>query len=280
MKRKNSWIGLLYILPSFLGIALFYLYPFITSLKYSFTKGVFDDTFVAFDNYIRVLNSEAFQLAIKNTVKFYIITFPLIMIISLFFAVLVSQYLKGNTLFKKIFVLPLVIPTASLVLFISILFGDGGILGSILNSETNYIDSPYAFAILVLLFLFKYTGYNVILYISGICEIDPRFYEEARICGASKFQEFRYITEPLLRPTSFLVFIFTMINSFHIYREAYYIGGEYPHESIYMIQHYLRNNYSSLSYQRLSAASVILFLGIMAVLLTMYIIHRRREKNK
>ncbi|MBO5299596.1 MAG: sugar ABC transporter permease [Clostridia bacterium] len=140
MKRKNSWIGLLYILPSFLGIALFYLYPFITSLKYSFTKGVFDDTFVAFDNYIRVLNSEAFQLALKNTVKFYIITFPLIMIISLFFAVLVSQYLKGNTLFKKIFVLPLVIPTASLVLFIGILFGDGGILGNMLNSETNYID--------------------------------------------------------------------------------------------------------------------------------------------
>ena len=67
MKRKNSWIGLLYILPSFLGIALFYLYPFIISLKYSFTKGVFDDTFVAFDNYIRVLNSEAFQLISMKT---------------------------------------------------------------------------------------------------------------------------------------------------------------------------------------------------------------------
>lgn len=277
MKRKKAWIGFLYILPSLLGIILLYLYPFVLSVRYSFTKGVFDDSFVWFDNYINVLDSESFWLAMKNTLLFYIIAFPLIFLLSLIFAVFITNAIKRLSIFKTILAIPLVIPTASLILFIKILFEQGGILNTTLKTDFNFLESSYAFAILIVIFLFKYTGYNTILYVSSMIEIDPVLYDEASICGASKLQEFKYITLPLIRPTSFLVFAFTMINSFHIYREAYYLGGEYPHESIYFIQHFLRNNYNSLSYQRLSSASVIMFIGIIILLLVFFFFQRRTE---
>lgn len=88
----------------------------------------------------------------------------------------------------------------------------------------------------------------------------PKEYEEmSRLDGTGKWQNFRYITLPLLKPMLFFTLLISVLNSFKCFREAFLIGGEYPHSSIYMIQHCINNNFANLNYTRISVISVVIF---------------------
>ena len=94
--------------------------------------------------------------------------------------------------------------------------------------------------------------------------------------GAGPVRIFRSITLPLLGPTFFFVFVISIVNSFKVFREAYALGGAYPHSSIYMLQHFMNNNFQNLNYQRLSTASIYVFLVIALVVLALFL-HRHRK---
>ena len=96
--------------------------------------------------------------------------------------------------------------------------------------------------------------------------------------GASYWQTLRYITLPLMTPTFFFILIVSIINSFKSFREAYLLGGANPHESIYMLQHFMNNNFQNLSYQRLSVAALLVFLVIFALVLVLFRLKARREQ--
>lgn len=122
---------------------------------------------------------------------------------------------------------------------------------------------------MIYIFIWKNIGYNTILFTAGLYSIPTTYYESAAIEGANGIARFKYITWVYLLPTTVLVFIMSIINSFKVFKEIYLIAGGYPHESIYMIQHYMNNMFLSLNYQKLSTAAYIL---VTFILILMFIL--------
>lgn len=274
LKSKQSIVGFAFALPSLSGFALFFAIPFVMSLYYCFTEGVGGTKFVGLKNFIDLLHSNSFLLAAKNTFIFNIISVPLIMILALLFALLLNRKLKGLAIFRSAFILPMVIPVASVILVWNIIFNQYGVLNNILSAfsaaDTDWIRSDYAMWILVLLYIWKNCGYNVILLLAGLNNIPKEYYEAAKIDGAKAFDCFIKITVPFLIPTGFFVFMVSIVNSFKVFREAYLLAGSYPTLKIYMLQHFMNNNFLNLSYQRLTTAAFIMAIVIAVLVFALY----------
>lgn len=279
IKHRDKLTGTLFFLPFFIGFVVFYIAPFIVSFGKSFTFGVGRTKFVGLSNYTDVLGSEAFQLASYNTARFIGIGVPLIMLLSTIFALMLQKKFYGSSLFRSIFLLPLVVPVASTVMVIQIIFADNGIINAALAasgiSVSSWLHSDRAFAVLVLLYIWKNCGYNMVLVLSGLSAIPNDFYEAADSEGATSFQKFTKITLPIMMPTFFFVFVISIVNSFKSFREAFLIGGDRPHKSIYMLQHFMNNNFANLNYQRLSVAAFILFFVIFMLVFILFQFRRK-----
>ena len=279
MKQRNTLSGLAFVSVFLIGFIIFFIIPFIVSIMYTFTFGTGGTVFVGFDNYVRVITSEAFSLAAYNTGRFLLIGVPLIMAVSTVFSLLLQARLGGSSVYRSIFLYPMVVPIASTVMVFQVIFANSGILNTVLARFDIYgirwIDSEYAFYILVALYIWKNCGYNIVLLLSGLNAIPEDFYEVAKLEGASSFQQFRYITLPIMMPTFFFVFIISIVNSFKSFREAFLLSGTRPHSSIYMLQHYMNNNFSYLNYQNLSVAAFLVFLVIFVCIFFMFMSRRK-----
>jgi multiple sugar transport system permease protein len=166
-----------------------------------------------------------------------------------------------------------------MVFFWKALFSyDGALNGMLQNfgiAKINWLDSALALPVMILIFLWKNCGYNMVLFLAGLGNIPKDYYEAAWIDNASAFQTFRHITIPCLLPTAALALIMSIINSFKIFREIYLITGNYPQESIYTLQHFMNNMFASLNYPRLTAATTTLVLFI--VLFTQFLLRLERK---
>ena len=149
-----------------------------------------------------------------------------------------------------------------MVLFWKILFQKQGLLNALLAAlDINTIDwmnTGYAFWILVLSYVWKNLGYHIILWIAGLSMIPNNLYEAARIDGAESRQIFFRITLPNLKPMIFVVGVLALLNSFKVFREAYLVAGNYPNESMYLIQHLFNNWFRDLSLDKMAAASFLI----------------------
>jgi multiple sugar transport system permease protein len=266
MKTKEALAGLAFAFPSLAGFALFFVIPFFLSLYYCFTEGIGAMRFVGFKNFQSLFQSSSFLLALKNTLRFTAFCIPLIFIVSLGFALLLNTKIKGLPFFRSIFILPLVIPVASVVLVWQIVFHDRGFLNMLMAiwgiPSMDWLNSEGALTVLIMLYIWKNCGYNMILLLAGLNNIPREYYESARIDGAGPFLCFRKITLPHLAPTGFFVVVISIINSFKVFRESYQLAGNYPHKSIYMLQNFINNNFQNLSLQRLSASAFLMLIII------------------
>lgn len=281
LKTRRKWTGLAFTLPFLIGFLGFYLVPFLWSIRYTFTMGAGGTMFVGWNNYLDLFKSTAFRLAAWNTFRFMAIGVPLLMLISFILALLLYIRFRGASFFRSVFLYPLVLPAASVVIVVQAFFSDGGLMNQFLAwmgmPLEHWIDSEYAFPLLVGLYIWKNCGYNLILFLAGLSAI-PKEYREAADCeGATAFQKVRYITLPLLIPSFFFIFIISIINSFKSFREAYLLGGTNPHESIYMLQHFMNNNFQNLNYQRLSVAALLIFLAIFLLALVLFWLKKKNE---
>lgn len=129
-------------------------------------------------------------------------------------------------------------------------------------------SSGKAFWVLSACYIWKNLGYDMILWLAGLGAIPEEQYEAARVQGAGAWACFRYITLPQLKETLFVTALLSFVNAFRVFREAYLLAGEYPHESIYMLQHLFNNWFVNLDIQKMTAAAVLLVIGTGAVLLT------------
>jgi multiple sugar transport system permease protein len=280
IKYKEALAGYAFTFPHLLGFVVFFAIPTIISIYYCFTAGVSEVRFVGLENFKSLLKSSSYILAVKNTLIFNAISIPLIMILSFLFALLLNKALRGMEYFRMFFLLPLVIPIASVIQVWRTVFDGYGVLNCVLNSlnikPVDWLGTNWSMAVLVLLYIWKNCGYNIILFTAGLNSIPKEYYEAASIDGADGFKRLWKITLPLVIPTGFFVFIISMINSFKVFREAYLLGGDYPHQKIYMLQHFMNNNFTNLNYQRLSTASVLM--GVFIVFLV-YILYKFEGKN-
>lgn len=274
LKTTQSLAGFAFAFPSLAGFTMFFAIPFVISLYYCFTEGVGGSAFVGLKNFKDLLHSDSFLLAAKNTLVFNIISVPLIMIISLFFAILLNRQIKGLAVFRSFFVLPMVIPAASIILVWNIMFNEYGVLNSILSDfgipGIDWIRSGLSMWVLVILYIWKNCGYNVILLLAGLNNIPKEYYEAARIDGAKPVDCLLRITIPFLAPTGFFVFMVSIVNSLKVFREAYLLAGSYPSLRIYMLQHFMNNNFLNLSYQRLTTAAFLMAVIVALLVLILY----------
>ena len=270
--KGEGFTALTFLAPSLVGISIFFLIPFIDTIRRSFydVRGV---NFIGFTSYASVINNAAFRLAAANTARFVAVCIPLLMIISLATALLLRSVKPLGKAFKTTYLLPMAVPVASIVLLWQALFNEGGLANAVLVhvglQPIEFMDSGAAFWVLVFTYLWKNNGYNMILWLAGLDGISETLYEAAHVDGAGAWQSFRHITLPCLLPTIGLVSILSLLNSFRVFREAYLVAGAYPHDSMYLLQHLFNNWFQNLDISRLSAAATMLAVVLLVAILLM-----------
>lgn len=277
---REAKAALCFLAPSLLGIGGMFLIPTLDVIRRAFCSAM-GDRFVGLQNFAAVLTNSSFLLAVKNTGRFLLVCIPLLLGLSLLTAILLMRQKWCKNLFKTTYLMPMVIPVTSVVLIIQAVFTKNGLLSSALvvlgKTPVDWLDSEYAFPVLVLCYLWKNFGYNVVLWMAGLSAIPTPLYEAARIDGAGEWRCFAHITVPLMRSTVFMTTVLALINSFKVFREAYLVAGSYPHSSIYMLQHILSNWFGDLEMQKISAAAVLLMLCILGIVLVAQRIGKRKE---
>lgn len=268
--KKSQNYGIIFILPSFIGVLIFILIPFIDTIRYSFLEAV-SNRFVGFKNYNILFNNEAFISAIKNTSKFIIICIPILVVSSLLLAVLLNSIKFKSSLFKTTFLIPMAIPVASVVLIWKVMFHQNGFLSNFIEllgyNKVDWLKTDFAFWILVISYIWRNIGYDMILWLAGLSNISTSLYEAASIDGANELQKFFKITVPNLITVLFTIVVLSLLNSFKVFREAYLIAGDYPHSSMYMLQHLFNNWFAKLDIDKLCAGSVVVALVILFLIL-------------
>ncbi|GKU78825.1 carbohydrate ABC transporter permease [Paenibacillus sp. L3-i20] len=277
--RHDASAALMFLAPSGIGFALFYFIPFALSFFYSFVDSPVDGHFVGFDNYRELIESDSFRKAAANTFYFTIVSVPVMVVLSLGFALLLNQNMFIRKWLRTAFVIPLVIPVASIVLIWQILLDWNGSLNAWLHyfgvERTDWMKTDAARNVVIIVYLWKNIGYNIILFLAGLQQIPHDYYETAQIEGAGRLRQFGSITLIYLTPTMFFVVLMSIINSFKVFRETYLIAGDYPHESIYMLQHYMNNMFMSLDIQKMTAAATLMVACILIIVLVLFTIERR-----
>lgn len=136
------------------------------------------------------------------------------------------------------------------------------------------MKSEWAQGVIIFIYVWKNIGYNVVLFLAGLQNIPDQYYEIANLEGASWARKLQ-ITLIYLIPTGFLVMLMSILNSFKVFREIYLVAGDYPHDSIYMLQHYMNNMFLSLDIQKLSAAAFLMVLCILVIVLMLFRIEHK-----
>ena len=258
---KERIVPWLFLAPSLFVVSVMVLLPLLDAFRRSFFLAV-SSRFVGLQNYISVLGNSAFKLAAGNTAKFIAVCMPLLLVISLSIALMLTAFQEKHGIFKTSFLVPMAIPVASIVLLWRVIFHRNGLLNGILAlwdaAPVDWIGSAASFGVLVFAYLWKNFGYDMVLWLSGISAINPALYEAAQIDGAGSLQRFVKITLPNLMPTLFTVTVLSLLNSFKVFREAYLIAGSYPDDSIYMLQHLFNNWFSNLDMDKMCAGAVMM----------------------
>ena len=230
-KYDKCWMtGFLMALPTIIGLLVLNIYPLCRTVYMSFFKsGSFGKwTFVGLDNYVTMFQNSSFWSITKNTLLFMLYTVPVTVIIGLLIAVLLDQKIKGKTVFRAIYFLPMVVAPAAVAMVWKWLFNtDFGIINIVLGalhlpSDTNWIADPKtALLACAVVTVWSSVGYDAILLLSGLQSISKSYYEAARIDGASAFQQFRKITVPLVSPTLFFVLMMRVMSSLKVFDIVY-----------------------------------------------------------
>ena len=233
--RKKQMYGRMFILPWEIGFVLFFAQPLLQSLILVFSsvdktrvtaEGVFDTTWNNFENIRFYLFEDSTYIDnLVNTIGSFVYTIPLIVALSLIVGVLLNQKFKGRVIFRSIFFLPVIIATGVVMLYLQ---GDstaqtmrGGTgngidISSILqtmNLTPEITDTLLGF-VNQIFDLFWKCGVQIVLFISGLQSIPEQLYEVCRVEGANKWEEFWYVTFPMLSGTTMLIIVFTSIESF------------------------------------------------------------------
>lgn len=261
-RKKGLWL----LVPGLAGFMLFYLVPFIYSLYYAVIENAFTKRFVGIDNFIRIIGNRYFRLALWNTFQFTGIGVPVLVCISFILALMVMALKNRFRLSRAAFVLPILLPSAAVVMIWHVFFGSGSAFMDYFASGIDIVKGSFWQKLPVFMFFFwKNAGFNMILFMAGIAGIPENLYETCDIAGAGSIRKHWYITMPLLLPTTFFVVIISIVNSFKIFKETYLLYGAYPSESLYLVQHYMNNHFHKLNYQNITTGAIIFAAIVYAV---------------
>lgn len=270
----------LYLTPAMILYGFFFLAPFFYSLYISFTSwDLFtgETVWLGLENYRTLINDHIFWRAIKNTLIYVVVQVPLAVFLGLLYAILIEKTRgKVRNIFRFIFFIPIVFSVAAAGLSFTLMFSpSGGFFNQILAmlgiQGPNWLNqSNTALIAIIIVGVWRSFGYNVILYIAGLKQIDDFYYEAAEIDGASTLQKFWYITWPQLTPVTFFVFVMTMLFSFRVFDTVQIMTMGGPSNATNVMSFYVwQEAFKFFNTGVASAAATILFLAML--LLTLFV---------
>ena len=285
--KRNS--GLLYILPSFILILLFSIIPLFMTLYFSFTKYnvINAPEWIGFKNYTALFQDSFFKASVKNTIVYTLLVVPLQTLLSLFLADIIAKQFRNR--FGTFIRMVLFIPVISSMILVGmvwkfLLSTDNGIVNMILTflrlPRINWLGTQNTAMISICMTsIWKNVGDFLVIYYAGIMEIPLSYYESAKVDGASRWQEFFYITLPSIKPITYLVVTLGTIWSFQVFDLVYSMTGGGPGRStltlVLIIYQYAFKQYK-MGYA--CAVSFVLFLLVLLVSAMQKIAFRERQE--
>lgn len=282
----------LYLLPFFLGIAVFTLYPVVNVVLMSFKEGYShltrNFTQWGMANYQAVLRDPKFAQAIGNTVKYVVCVVPISTCIAVVVAYLLNQKLRFSALFQTAYFLPMVTSITAVGLAWKLMYNKNfGIINYILCffgiDKIPWLENAaWSIPALVIFGVWNILPFTIILLLSGLQNIDPQYYTAARVDGSSGVRIFFRITVPLLAPTIFLVCIVNTISCFKVFSELYplFNGKPGPFNNLYTVVYYIR--YAMMEnrkYGVAAAAALVLFLFIFVFTMVQLALQKRSRRR-
>lgn len=265
-----------FISPSLIGLLIFFVLPFFVVVYYAFVNNPVQHEFVGFANFKNLFGNYSFQLAAKNTAIFSIISVPTAVIGALILACMLNQKIPMKSQIRSFLLTPMMVPVASIVLIWQVVFSNNGALNEFLANfgvdKIDWMKSEYNRYVVILLYLWKNLGYNMILFLAALNNVPNDIQEMAMLEGAGSLRIFFQIKLRYIFPTILFVTILSLINSMKIFREVYLLTGKYPYDGLYLLQHFMNNTFESMDYQKLSAAALILAAVMVVVIGLLFLV--------
>ena len=274
MEQKRNLTGWAFLLPAALLIFVFCFYPMVQALILSFQKGTGSAVQPAgFANYARILKDATFQQCLFNTVFYFVIQVPIMLILALILAQLLnSPDLKGKGIYRTMIFLPCATSLVSYSMIFKSLFANDGLVNRVLSTvgipTVDWFQNAWAARwVIVIALIWRWTGYNMVFYLAGLQNIDYSIYEAARIDGASPFQQFVHLTIPLLKPTILLTAIMSTSGTLQLFDESVNLTAGGPGKATMTLTHYIYNiSFVETPKFNYAAALSVFILVVVAVL--------------
>lgn len=284
-RAKKKWISqdaawaCLLLIPLFIGILLIYSST-IFGFVMSFTNWdiVRKAEWVGIENYRTLAADELVWKAMRNTLYFLVVAIPAKLIIGLALAILLNQKLKGVNFFRLTYFFPTACSVVAIALVWGYLYGVDGFLNTFLQglglSKVYWMDEHNAMNSIAIMSLWGGVGYIALLFLAGLQNVPPEYYEASRVDGASRFQQFRTITLPLLTPTTFFILITQMITVFQMFGENYLMPGPL-NSTLSIVQYIFTEAFQGFRMGYASALSYILILIIFIITIIQFKLQKK-----
>jgi len=274
MEQKRNLTGWAFLLPASILIFVFCFYPMVQALILSFQKGTGSAVQPAgFANYARILKDATFQQCLFNTIFYFVIQVPIMLILALILAQLLnSPDIKGKGIYRTMIFLPCATSLVSYSMIFKSLFANDGLVNRVLSivgiPTVDWFQNAWAARwVIVIALIWRWTGYNMVFYLAGLQNIDYSIYEAARIDGASPIQQFIRLTIPLLKPTILLTAIMSTSGTLQLFDESVNLTAGGPGKATMTLTHYIYNiSFVETPKFNYAAALSVFILVVVAVL--------------
>ena len=286
--RRNQWkIAMVFLLPYLLIFSIFRFIPSVGGLVVSFFKWSLggDPKFIGIDNYVNLAQDGSFYTSIRNTLSFFVLTVPVLVVASLLLAMLLNQKLAGRRVMRTISIIPYVlIPSIVGIMWNWMFDNNFGLLNYYIKklggSPVFWLtDERFALIAVSIVVVWTYIGYDMILFLAGLQGIPKETYEAAEVDGASTVQVFWHITLPLLKPVTMMVSTLTLVNVVQLFDQIYVMTNGGPGTStLTMVQYMYTSAFTNYELGYGSAIEVVILVLLMVLITVQNRIGNRERK--
>jgi multiple sugar transport system permease protein len=286
--QKQRWVGLLYTSPALIVAAVFFVAPVVMAIGMSFTDWplIGKPKFAGVEQYAGIAENDLFLKAIPFTLAYTLTATTVFLAISLGLALLVQENRRGVGFFRTAFFLPAVVGvTSAALLFYSLYSNDYGPLDDLLRAvgiahgPVDFLGTPVAaFFSTLVMSTWRFAGFNMLILLTGLQAIPAEVYEAARMDGATRWQQFRHITLPLLKPSIALMLVLTVTGNLLVFEPFYVLTAGGPDNStVTMVMAMFREAFTKFDLGAAAAIAVILLIALV-LLNALQLLVLRKEK--